>query len=331
MRLVAVAPPAVGYVFAAVETEFRARGHEVVRHGDEAAFLAARDALDGADLLCCMGTLRCSRALLAAAKQLRAVVTPFIGADAFDVGAATELGVVIANGQVPENYLSMAEATVMLMLAALYNLHEKEDSFRHNLPRPQRQSARMLRGKTVGLIGMGRVARAIADRLAPWEVRIVAYAPRAHAPFPPHVARVELDELLRASDIVSIHATLNRETRGLLGAERLALLKPDAVLLNTARGGIADEAALVAWAIAHPEGRVVLDVYEQEPLPPDLALRGLKNAILTPHLVGHTRETAAAVPQAAIDNIARALAGEPPLYVLNPEVLPMWRRRWSAP
>lgn len=327
-RLVIVAPPAVGYVFSSVEAEFR--GHEQKRYGSDAAFLADRGALASADILYCMPSLPLGRELLRRAPKLRAVVTPFIGTDAFDVAAATELAIVVANGQVPENYMSMAEATIMLMLAALYRLHEKQDAFRRNLPRPQRQSARMLRGKTVGLIGFGRMARAVAERLAPWEARILATAPRLHDPFPPNVARAALDDLLLESDIVSIHATLNDETRGLLDASRLALLKPDAVLINSARGGIIDEAALLAWAKAHPDARIVLDVFEAEPLPPDNPLRDLPNAILTPHLVGHTRETAAAVPRAAIANIARALAGEPPLYVRNPEVLPAWRRRWSS-
>ena len=214
-RLVLVAPPEVGYVFASVEAEFRARGVEVIRHTSEAAFLAAPGALADADILYCMGTLPVGRALMQGAARLRAIVTPFIGTDGFDAAAATELGIVIANGQVPENYLSMAEATIMLMLAALYNLRDKEDAFRRGLPRQQRQTARMIKGKMVGLVGFGRIARAVADRLLPWDVRIQAYAPRVHAPFPPHVARAALDELLAPSDIVSIHASLNDETRRL--------------------------------------------------------------------------------------------------------------------
>jgi phosphoglycerate dehydrogenase-like enzyme len=329
-RLVLVGPATVGYVFASVEAEFRARGVDVIRHTDEASFLADPGAVAEADVLYCMGTLPVGRALLRDAARLRAVVTPFIGTDGFDEAEATARGIVIANGQVPENYLSMAEATIMLMLAALYGLREKEDAFRRDLPRPQRQTARMIKGKMVGLIGFGRMARAIAERLLPWDVRIQAYAPRLHAPFPPHVARVALDALLRSSDIVSIHASLNDETRGLLGAERLALLRPDAILVNTARGGIIDEADLARWAAANPAAKIVLDVFAVEPLPQASPLRRLQNAILTPHLVGHTRETAEAVPKAAIENIARALAGEPPLYVRNPEVLTAWQRRWSS-
>jgi phosphoglycerate dehydrogenase-like enzyme len=329
-RVVLVAPRSVDYVFAGVEAELERRGMAAPRYEDEAQFLAqAARLLADADVLYCMGMLPVGRALLEGAPKLRAVVTPFIGAEGFDIKAATERAIVIANGQVSENYLSMAEATIMLMLAALYELHAKEDAFRRNLPRPQRQTVRMLMGKRVGLIGMGRMARAIAARLQPWGVTLQAHAPRLHEPWPANVERVALDDLLRTSDIVSIHASLNDETRGLLDERRLALMKPDAILINTARGGIVDEAALARLAEAGRIGKVVLDVFAEEPLPQESPLRNLKNAILTPHLVGHTRETAEAVPKAALENISRVLAGEPPLYVLNPEVLPQWQRRWG--
>ncbi len=328
MRVVLVGPRSVGYVFGAVEDAVTRLGHEALRFDDEAQFLADPAALAEADVLYCMGNLACDERLLARAPKLRAIVTPFIGIDGFDRAAASSRGIVIANGLVPENYLSMAEATIMLMLVALYELHAKEDAFRRNLPRPQRQSARMLRGKIVGLIGMGRIARAVAERLQPWGAQLQVSAPRLHDPLPAHVARVPLDELLRTSDIVSIHASLTPETRNLLDAQKLELMKPGAILINTARGGLIDEAALARIATEKPL-KIVLDVYDEEPLPQASALRNVPGAILTPHLVGHTRETADAVPVAAVENIARALGGNDPLYVANPEVLPAWRRRWS--
>jgi phosphoglycerate dehydrogenase-like enzyme len=328
MRVVLVGPRFVDYVFLPVEEALARAGHDVIRCDDAATFLADPAALADADVLYCMGNLRCDGELLARAPKLRAVVTPFIGLDAIDQAAATARGIVVANGRVPENYLSMAEATIMLMLVALYELHRKEDSFRRNLPRPQRQSARMLKGRTVGLIGMGRIARAVAERLLAWDVRLQACARRPDAAFPPHVARASLEELLRTSDVVSIHATYSPATRNLLDAEKLELMRPNAILINTARGGIIDEAALARIATAKPL-KIVIDVFDEEPLPADSPLRRVPDAILTPHLAGHTGETAAAVPLAAIENISRALAGEPPLHVVNPEVLPLWRRRWS--
>jgi len=106
-------------------------------------------------------------------------------------------------------------------------------------------------------------------------------------------------------------------------------MKADAILVHASRGGIVDEAALVKVAKEGRLHKVALDVFETEPLPLDSPLRELPNAILTPHCVGHSREGAEAVPRAALANIERAMAGEPPLYVLNPAILPEWQRKWN--
>jgi D-3-phosphoglycerate dehydrogenase len=132
------------------------------------------------------------------------------------------------------------------------------------------------------------------------------------------------------SDVVCVLASLNAETRGMLGLARLRLMKPDAVLLNTARGGIIDEHALVEIARERPGLRVALDTFAQEPLPADSPLRTLPNAILTPHAIGHTQESLAALTPAAVENVSRVLAGQLPLFVRNPDVIPEWKRRWGA-
>jgi phosphoglycerate dehydrogenase-like enzyme len=329
MQIVVVGPTATEYAFAPVEQELKRRGHGLIRYRDAATFLAKPDALATADILYGNG-YACTRALLAKGPQLRAVVNPWIGMEGFDIAGATSLGIVVANGQVPENYLSVAEATIMLILACLHNLPEKLAALRANQPAPSRMNARMLRGKTVGMIGFGNMARAIAHRLSTWDVTLQAYAPRVHEPMPAHVARVALDDLLKTSDVVCVLATLNAETRHLLNEDKLRLMKPNAILVNTARGGIADEKALVKIAEEGRLHKIALDVFESEPLAPDSPLRRLPNAILTPHCVGHSREGAEAVPKAALANIERALAGEPPLYVVNPDVLPAWRKRWGT-
>jgi phosphoglycerate dehydrogenase-like enzyme len=328
MQIVVVSQPIAEYAYVPVEEELKRRGHEVIRYKDVAAFLAQENALTKADVLLGSG-FSCTQALLATAPSLRAVITPWIGTEGFDLAGATALGIVVANGQVPENYLSMAEATIMLVLACLHNFPEKIDALRQNLPTPPRSKARMLRGKTLGMIGFGNMARAIAHRLVNWEVKLQTYAPRLRTPLPEGVARVDLDALLKTSDVVCVLATLNAETRGLLTLEKLRLMKPESILVNTARGGIVDEAAIVAIAGEGKMHKIALDVYAQEPLPLTSPLRGLPNMILTPHAVGHSREGAEAVPKTAIENIARALDGQPPLYVLNPEVLPAWQRRWQ--
>ena len=329
MQITVVSAPIAEYAFVPVEEELRRRGHPVVRYKEPAAFFAKGDALATADILYC-GGIPVARDLLERAPRLRAVVTPWIGVEGIDVAAATALGIVVANGQVPENYLSMAEATIMLVLACLHNFPEKIDALRNNSPIPARQKARTLRGKTLGMIGFGNMARAIAQRLANWEVKLQTYTPRLRSPLPSGVARVELDELLRTSDVVCVLAILNAETRSLLTLEKLRLMKAEAILVNTARGGIVDEAAIGAIAQEGRLHKIALDVYEKEPLALDSPLRQLPNMILTPHAVGHSREGMEAIAKAGIENITRALAGEPPLYVLNPAVLPAWQRRWQT-
>jgi len=329
MQIVVVSTPLIDYAVAPVEEELKRRGHQVRRFTDATAFRTDKVALASADLLYCSG-FPCTRAVIESAPRLRAVVTPWIGVEGFDIAAATEACVVVANGQVPENYLSMAEATIMLILACLHNFPEKIEALRKNAPPPPRHKARMLKGKTVGMIGFGNMARAIAERLANWGVRLQTCTPRQRAPLPPGVARVTLDELLATSDIVCVLATLNAETRKLLTLEKLRLMKPDSILINTARGGIVDESAIVAIAGEGRLHKIALDVYEQEPLAATSRLRDLPNMILTPHCVGHSREGMEAVPKTAVANILRALEGKPPLYVLNPEVLPRWERRWAG-
>ena len=179
------------------------------------------------------------------------------------------------------------------------------------------------------MIGFGHIARAMADRLKAWEVGLQVYIPRLRAPLPAGVRRVALDALLQSSDVVCVLASLNEETYGMLGLDRLRLMKPDAVLINTARGGIIDEDALVSIAHERPGLRIALDTFAQEPLPMASPLRSLPNTILTPHAIGHTQESLDALTPATIENVVRALHGTPPLYVRNPEVLPEWIRRWS--
>jgi phosphoglycerate dehydrogenase-like enzyme len=165
-------------------------------------------------------------------------------------------------------------------------------------------------------------------RLAGWGVRLLAWSRHPDISIST-VEWVELDALLGGSDVVCVLLGLNAGTRGLLDATRLRQMKPDALLVNTARGGIIDEVALVDLARERTSMRIALDTFATEPLPVDSPLRELPNTILTPHMVGHTVESHAVLPGVAVDAIERILAGEPPLYVRNPEVIPAWRRRWS--
>jgi phosphoglycerate dehydrogenase-like enzyme len=330
-KVVSVGPPALDFVFDPIVAGLFRRGQEVVHYTDYARFEQEPKAvLRDADVLVAVSSFPCTRELMSLAPQLRAVVSPFIGTEGFDEAAATALGIIVANGQVPENFLSMAESTILLILASLYALHWWEQQLRRSAPHPRRVPGRMLRGRTIGIIGFGQIARALASRLEAWEVQIKTYIPRLRGPLPNGVTRVELEDLLRSSDVVCVLASLNNETRGMLDLNRLRLMKPDAVLINTARGGIIDEHALVQVASERPGLRIALDTFAQEPLPADSPLHALANTILTPHAIGHTQESLDALPAGAIENVTRVLRGELPLYVRNPDVIPAWRARWSA-
>jgi phosphoglycerate dehydrogenase-like enzyme len=329
-KVVCVGPAALNFIFDPIVAGLRQRACEVVYYNDHQQLERnSATALGSAVVLVAVGSFPCTRELMASAPQLRALVSPFIGTEGFDEAAATELGIIVANGQVAENFLSMAEATILLILASLYSLHWWERQLVHNLPHPPHVPGRMLKGITVGMIGFGHIARAITHRLEAWEVRLQTYVPRLRLPLPDGVTRVALDELLQTSDVVCVLASLNAETHGMLGLERLRLMKSDAVLINTARGGIIDEQALVQIARERPGLRIALDTFAQEPLPIDSPLRTLPNIILTPHAIGHTQESLAALPPAAIENVSRILRGELPIHVRNPEVIPEWIRRWS--
>lgn len=307
----------------------QARGASFTHYRDP-RMLSQPGILADADVLVAFSAVPVTRAMLAAAPRLRAVICPMIGTEGFDIPAASELGILVANGQVAENWHSMAEATVMLILAALYDLNESERRMRENLPHPLIPSARMLMNKTIGLIGFGRIAQGVALRLAGWDVRLQVYNPYQTEPLPEHIEAARLDDLLNSSDVVCVLAALTAETRGMLDAARLRLMKPDVVLVNTARGGIIDEAALVALARERPQMRCAIDTFAVEPLPPDSPLRSLPNAILTPHMVGHTQEAMSAIPRLAVENILNVMNGEPPASTLNPAIIPDWKRRWGG-
>jgi phosphoglycerate dehydrogenase-like enzyme len=327
-RIVTVSRPVLWPLFDDMEARLTAAGHQVVAYRTLDAFIADPRALAEADVLLAAGDTPCDKALMASAPRLRAVISPFTGTEGFDETAATALGILIANGQTPENSESMAEATILLMLAALYDLHGSEAVLRGTIPRPAHSRAFMLRGKTVGMIGYGNIARAMTARLRGWGVRLQAWSRRPD-PTVPDLDWVDLDTVLSGSDVVCVLLSLNAGTRGLLDAKRLRQMKSDVVLVNAARGGIVDEAALVELARERPAMRIALDTFATEPLPADSTLRDLPNTILTPHMVGHTVESHAVLPAVAVEAITRILAGEAPLYVRNPEIVPAWRRRWS--
>jgi phosphoglycerate dehydrogenase-like enzyme len=318
-------------MFDEIGAELQKAGHHVVRYAHRDAFAVTPDPLANVDVLLCVAVFPLTRDMFGAAPRLRAVVSAVTGVDGVDIAAATERTVVIANAQTEENIIGMAEATVLMMLAALYDLDGAQNQIRQKLWRPPQLKAYQLRGKTIGLIGLGRIGHETARLLAPWGATL-QYSARRDAELAglPPMARVDLDTLLRSSDIVLVLASLNADTRGLINAEKLKLMKPTAILVNTARGAIVDEAALAGALRNKVIAGAALDCFAVEPLPNDSPLRGLPNIILTPHMIGHTVEGHHSLVVATRENLGLILVGKPPRYMVNPAVLPAWMEKWGG-
>ena len=185
-----------------------------------------------------------------------------------------------------------------------------------------------IQGKTLGILGMGKIGTRVARAAQALEMRVVAWGPtltdaRAHAA---GVRRVELDELFPISDFVSIHLSLSDMSRGLVDRRRLALLKPTAYLINTARGAITDEAALIEALREHRIAGAALDVFVEEPLPVDSEFRTLDNVLLSPHAGWTTHESLDPWIEMAVENVLAYLQGDP-IRVQNPEALERARGR----
>jgi phosphoglycerate dehydrogenase-like enzyme len=318
-------------MFDEIGADLEKAGHRTVRYRHREMFAARPGALADADVLLCVGTCQVSRTAIEAAPRLRAIVSGVTGTDGFDMAAATAHDVVVANAQTEENIIGMAEATVLMILAALYDLNDAQDRLRRSLPRPDPLRARQIRGKMIGFIGLGKIGREAARLLAPWGAAM-QYSARRDADLAglPPMQRVPLDALLRTSDIVVVLASLNDDTRGLLNGAKLRLMKKTAVLVNMARGGIVDEPALTAALRENAIAGAALDVFAIEPLPADSPLRTLTNVVLTPHMIGHTWEAHHSLEVATRENLERVLTGRPPLYVVNPQVLPAWTKKWEV-
>ena len=254
--------------------------------------------------------LPCAANDLASARCLRAIVVPSLGIEGIDIEAARARGIAVANGRVTENFETVAEAAVLFMLMTLYDIHETERRLRRNESHSGPARARMLKGKTIGIIGFGNIAKALVQRLQGWGARILIHSRSSiENPFP-QGEECDLTFLLAQSDVVVPLVPLTDETHHLLSRERLLAMKSGAILVNLSRGGIIDEASLTDPLVAAHLGPVALDVFENEPLGPGSPLRDLPDAVLTGHDIAHTQENLAALFNATMANIEGAIAGK---------------------
>lgn len=275
--------------------------------------------------------IRIPAKVLEASPRLKVVTSPIIGTEHIDVARASELGIVVAHGAAAENFVGMAEASVMLIAALRKRLLAKMRTLADGVWRPAPLGG-MVHGSTVGLVGFGNIGRTVARMLAPWGCRILVADPyvQAEAVRDHGAELVPLDTLLAESDTTVVLVTLTPETHHLIDAAAIATMKAGASLINVGRGGCVDEAALLAALESGRLSGAAIDTWETEPLPADHPLRGHPAVIGTGHVVGHSEELYARMPGVALENTMRALRGETPLHVRNPEVLPRWRERLAA-
>jgi glyoxylate reductase len=284
------------------------------------------DAIKGADVVVTLLHDKVNDAFFdAAGDQLKAVCNVAVGFDNIDVPAATKRGILITNTPAVLTEAT-ADLAMTLILAVTRRAGEGERLIRAREPWSWHMFMLLgmgLQGKTLGVVGMGAIGQSLARRAKAFGMDIV-YSDARQAPAEVEqelgARRVELEELLRTADVVSIHAPLMDETRHLINADTLTRMKESAYLVNSARGPIVDEAALVDALKAGKIAGAGLDVYENEP-ETHPGLLDLENVVLLPHLGSATIETRTAMGVLAAENAVATLKGEPPKTPVNPEVL----------
>ena len=269
---------------------------------------------DGAEALLCLATDTISEPLLARLPALRLVALASVGYDSVDVAAASRRNVIVTNTPGVLNE-AVADTTFGLMLAARRRLVEADRYVRAGSWQESNLTLMVgldVHGMTLGLIGYGGIGRAVARRAAGFGMTVLYYdAVRVED----EIARsVALNELLRLSDIVSVHVPLTPATRGLLGEAEFRSMKPTATFVNTARGAVVDEAALIRALREGWIGSAGLDVQEHEPNPdPNSPLLAFPNCVVLPHIGSASQAARVALVMRAVDNIEAVLAGGPPL------------------
>ncbi|MEW8977153.1 MAG: D-glycerate dehydrogenase [Symbiobacterium sp.] len=271
-----------------------------------------------------VGPHRIDAAVMDAAPRCRVYANMAVGYDNIDVAEATRRGIMVTNtpGVLTETTADLAFA---LMLAAARRLYEGQRTIvegRWKGWSPMFMTGQDVYGATLGIVGAGRIGQAVARRARGFNMRILYHNRRPNPAFEAEVGAEyrALDDLLRESDFVVLLVPLTPETRGLIGARELSLMKPTAVLVNAARGPVVDERALYEALRSRRIWAAGLDVFDQEPIPPDHPLLSLPNVTAVPHIGSATVRTRTAMAVLAAENLVAGVTGRRPSNLVNPEV-----------
>ncbi|HVC62478.1 MAG TPA: hydroxyacid dehydrogenase [Acetobacteraceae bacterium] len=271
-------------------------------------------------------------ALLERMPHLVAVSSNGAGYDTVDVDACTRQGIAVVN-QSGGNKEGVAEHALAMMLTLSKRIIETDRRMRAGpgIPR-DKYIGRELLNRTVGVIGIGNVGSRVAELCRGlFNMRVLAYDPYLTAAQikARGAEKVELDELLRQADFVSVHCPLTRESRGMMGAAQFATMRPDAWFITTARGFIHDERALADALAGQKIAGAGLDVWEDEPPPHDHPLLKFDNVLVSPHTAGATEESRENMARFAAEQVLEILDGKRPPRLVNPEVWPAYRERFA--
>lgn len=282
-----------------------------------------------ADVDAVLGTHRWTAKVMDMASRLRLIALTSVGFDMVDIDAATERGILVTN--TPDVLTdTVADLTFALMLAAGRRICEMDRWLRAGQWKDAGVTpmAWDIHHATLGVIGLGRIGSAVAHRALGFHMKVLYYDTVRKRDLEQQNGYqfVDRETLLRESDFVTLHVPLLPETKGMMGAAQLALMKPTAFLINTSRGPVVDERALIK---ALQEGRIAgagLDVFEKEPVELANPLLKMENVVMLPHVGSATDATREAMLDLAINNVLAVLQGKPPLTPVNPEVLSRRKR-----
>jgi len=259
--------------------------------------------------------------VLAHLPQCQGIMKCSVGVNGVDIDAATNHGILVCNaaGFCAED---VSDHAIALLLVCLRSIHHMDRNIRNGgwFDFPLTGPIRRVQNLTLGVVGYGNIGRAVVRKMSAFRNRILVNDPYVERE--PGIEFVTLQRLLSESDIVSLHVPLTMETRDLLGTAQFAAMKPTAILVNTSRGAVVDEKALVQALQERRIAAAALDVMAEEPLPPSSPLLQLDNVVLTPHYAGHSAESMAALRNLVADSAEAILTGYHPPFPVNPAVRP---------